>query len=115
IMIISGLIVILLYRWMNQHVLTDPNLYDPNNKSAKKSKVKLSLAESFKMILSSKYLGLIALLVLCYGVSVNLVEGVWKSKITQLYPTKEEYTMYMGQFQAYQGIAAILFMIVGSN
>ncbi|MFU7503436.1 MAG: Npt1/Npt2 family nucleotide transporter, partial [Candidatus Tisiphia sp.] len=74
-----------------------------------------SLGESFKMIFTSKYLGLIVSLILAYGVSVNLVEGVWKSKIRQLYPTKEEYTMYMGQFQAWQGVTAILFMIVGSN
>lgn len=115
IMITSGIIIILLYRWMNKNVLTDPALYDSSNKTTKKGKVKLSLGESFKMIFTSKYLGLIALLVLAYGVSVNLVEGVWKSKIQQLYPTKEEYTMYMGQFQLWQGIAAILFMIVGSN
>ena len=75
------------------------NTMNENWNSPKKSKVKLSLGESFKMIFASKYLGLIALLVLSYGVSVNLVEGVWKSKIQQLYPTKEEYTMYMGQFQ----------------
>ncbi|KAJ6645052.1 RNA polymerase sigma factor RpoD [Pseudolycoriella hygida] len=95
IMIFSSLVVIFLYRWMNKNVLTDPSLYIPTNKAVKKR--------------------LIALLVLSYGVSVNLVEGVWKSKIQQLYPTKEEYTMYMGQFQAWQGFTAILFMIVGSN
>lgn len=115
IMIFSSIVVILLYRWINKSVLADPTIYEPTNKVSKKSKVKLSLAESFKMIFTSKYLGLIALLVLAYGVSVNLVEGVWKSKIQQLYPTKEEYTMYMGQFQAWQGFTAILFMIVGSN
>ncbi|WP_341756910.1 MULTISPECIES: Npt1/Npt2 family nucleotide transporter [unclassified Candidatus Tisiphia] len=116
IMMCSAVVIMLLYRWMNRHVLTDPTLYDPTSKASnKKSKVKLSLMESFKMIFSSKYLGLIALLIISYSVSVNLVEGVWKSKIQQLYPTKEEYTMYMGQFQAWQGVTAILFMIVGSN
>jgi AAA family ATP:ADP antiporter len=116
IMIVSGIVIMLLYGWMNKNVLTDPNLYaGAVSGKSKKSKVKLSIGESLKMILTSKYLGLIAMLVICYGVSVNLVEGVWKAKINELYPTKEAYTMYMGQFQAYQGIAAILFMIVGSN
>ncbi|WP_375326695.1 Npt1/Npt2 family nucleotide transporter [Candidatus Tisiphia endosymbiont of Nemotelus uliginosus] len=115
IMIISGLVIILLYRWINQNVLTDPRFYDPGNKTTKKSKVKLSLAESFKMILTSRYLALIALLVLAYGVSVNLVEGVWKAKILQLYPNTEEYTRYMTHFQGWQGFTAILFMIIGSN
>jgi AAA family ATP:ADP antiporter len=115
IMIASSLVIILLYKWMNTHVLTDPRLYDPALIKEKKSKAKLSLAESFKMILTSKYIGFIALLLIAYGVSVNLVEGVWKSKVRQLYPTKEAYTMYMGQFQAYQGWVAILFMVIGSN
>lgn len=116
IMMMSGVVIIGLYRWMNKNVLTDPTLYDTSAHTGdKKSKVKLSIGESFKIIFTSKYLGLIAILVLAYGVSVNLVEGVWKSKIQQLYPTKEEYTMYMGQFQAWQGFAAIICMIVGSN
>ena len=115
IMVFSGVMIIAIYRWINVYVLTDPALYTPAAKTEKKGKIKLSLVESFKMIFSSRYLGLIALLVIGYGVSVNLVEGVWKSKIRELYPTKEAYTIYMGQFLAWQGVAAILFMIVGSN
>ena len=45
-----------------------------------KKKAKLSMMESFKYILQSPYLGLIAMLVLAYGVSINLFEGVWKGK-----------------------------------
>lgn len=114
--IFNGLVILFLYSWMNKHVLTDPKLYNPNEIGAKKkSKVKLSLGDSFKMILTSKYLLLIAILVFSYGVSINLVEGVWKSKVKELYPTVEEYTAYMGIFQAYQGTAAIFFMLIGSN
>ncbi|GAB4163661.1 MAG: ATP/ADP exchange transporter Tlc1 [Rickettsiaceae bacterium] len=114
--IFSGLIILFLYSWINRNVLTDPALYNPGEVGgAKKKKTKLSLGESFKMILTSRYLGLLVILVLAYGVSINLVEGVWKSKIKELYPTTEEYTTYMGVFQAYQGIAAIFFMLVGSN
>lgn len=115
IVIFSGMVVMGLYAWINKHVLTDPSLYSSAGGKTKKSKTKLSLSESFKLIFSSKYLGLIVLLVIAYGVSINLVEGVWKAKIKELYPTKEEYTMYMAWFQAWQGGAAILFMIVGSN
>lgn len=115
IMLISGVAILLLYRWIDKNVLTDPRLYDPTAVKVKKSKAKLSLAESFKMIFSSKYLGLIALLVITYGVSTNLVEGVWKSKILKLHPTAEAYTRYMGEFQFYQGFTAILFMLIGSN
>lgn len=113
--IFSGIVTMFLYGWVNANVLTDPKLYDPTSKKAKKSKVKLSLGESFKMIVTSKYLGLVAALILSYGISIILVEGVWKAKVKELYPTKEAYTLYMAQFQAWQGVAAIIFMIIGSN
>ena len=113
---VSGLFILFLYNWMNRNVLTDPRLYDAVSVSGpKKKKTKLSLGESFKMICTSKYLGLVVMLVLCYGISINLVEGVWKSKIQELHPTVEGYTSYMGTFQAYQGVAAIFFMLIGSN
>jgi len=113
--ILNGLCVMVFYYWINANVLTDPEQYDPNSKSAKKSKAKLSLGESFKMIFSSKYLGLIAILVLAYGMSTNLAEGIWKAKLHELYPTRESYTAYMGAFQGWMGWGTILFMIVGSN
>jgi AAA family ATP:ADP antiporter len=113
--IFSGFVVVFLYWWINKNVLTDSRFFDSNATKTKKSKVKLSLVDSFKMIFTSKYLGLIAMLILAYGISINLVEGVWKAKVKELYPTKEQYTIFMAAFQGYQGWAAILFMIVGSN
>lgn len=113
--ITNALLVMYIYHWINANVLTDPKLYNPDAVSKKKKKAKLSMKDSFKMILTSKYLGLIAVLILSYGISVILIEGVWKSKIKELYQTKEAVTLYMGQFQAWQGVGAILFMIIGSN
>lgn len=116
IMMLSCLLIMLLYRWITYNVLTDPTLYTPRESGgSKKQKIKLSVAESLKMIVTSKYLGLIALLILSYGISINIVEGVWKSKIRELYSTAESYTMFMGRFQAWQGTVAIAFMLVGSN
>lgn len=115
VLIASCIVTMVLYWWINTNVLTDPNLYSPKDKKSNKTKVKMPLKDSFKMIFTSKYLGLIAILVLAYGVSVNLVEGIWKSKIKELYPTKEAYAMFMAQFQAWQGVTAIVFMLIGSN
>ena len=104
------------YMWIQNNVLTDPRFYDQDKDSAtKKKKAKLSMSESFKLIFSSKYVGLIALLVLSYGVSINLVEGIWKAKIQELYPDQDSYTAYMLWFQSFQGITAIFFMVVGAN
>ena len=113
--IMSILLIMATYWWMQKYVLTDPRYYDQESKSTKKNKTKLSMKESFKLIFSSKYLGLIAMLVFAYGISINLVEGVWKAKAQLLYPTAESYTAFMGNFQMWQGFGAIAFMIIGSN
>lgn len=112
--IIAGLLVMYLYYWMNKNVLTDPKYYDAaevaGTKKAKKPK--LSVVESFKYILSSKYLGFIALLILAYGVSMNLIELNWKEILREQYPTRLDYQEFMGYLQYFMGtstIFAILF------
>lgn len=114
--VIGGVLIMLAYYYINECVLSDPT-HQPVNSSSKpkKSKAKLSLGESFKLIFSSKYLGMIAILIFSYGVSINLVEGVWKAKVKELYPSIEEYQQFMGYFQTVQGFGAIIFMIIGSN
>lgn len=113
-LIISGLLVMAIYKWMNVYVLTDPRYYAPKAGEGKK-KLKLSVSESIKLIFHSRYLGFIVLLVLCYGTTINLVEGPWKAKIRELYPTQNEYAHFMGEFIQWTGIVTILFMILGSN
>ncbi|MBM3192524.1 MAG: AAA family ATPase, partial [Chlamydiae bacterium] len=70
---------------------------------------------SFRYILSNPYLALIAVLVLAYGVTINLVEGVWKGQIKIAFPDKNDYNMFMGQFSTWTGAITILLMIVGNN
>lgn len=113
--VVSGLITILAYRWMNKNVLTNPLLYQPGEGSSKKKKEKLSISESLKYILTNPYLGLIAILVLAYGIGINLVEGVWKGQIKIAFPDMNDYNAFMGQFSTWTGIITILLMVVGNN
>ncbi len=113
--VIGGAIVAYTYRWMNRNVLTDPKLYTPDQVGKKKEKAKLSIGESFKYILKNPYLGMIAVLVLSYGVAINLVEGVWKGQIKIAFPDMNDYSMFMGKFSSYTGLVTILLMFVGNN
>ena len=117
ILVFSTILVMVIYAWMQRYVLTDPKYYNPEKVvgGKKKNKPKLSLIESFRVIFTSKYLGLIAMLVIAYGISINLVEIVWKDNVRKLHPTDQDYTAFMGSFQQWQGIGTILFMIIGSN
>ncbi|MDR1267630.1 MAG: NTP/NDP exchange transporter [Holosporales bacterium] len=113
--LVSGLLIMFCYSWISRNVLTDPRLYDAGDVGAPKKKVKLSVTESFKYVFSSKYLGFIALLPLCYGISINLVEGAWKSQVKLVFPTSSSYASFMGGFQVWMGVASILCMFVGAN
>lgn len=111
----AGIATLALYKWMQKNVMTDPRLCDPSEKKEKKSKPKLSLMESFRYIVTSPYLGLIATVVLAYGVTINIVEGVWKGQIKIAFPNENDYLDFMGKFTFVTGFTTIILMIVGNN
>ncbi|MBT5655040.1 MAG: AAA family ATPase, partial [Alphaproteobacteria bacterium] len=112
-----GGLIMFLYNWIQKNVLTDPRLYDPETMgtSKKKKKVKLSFTEGLKVVFSSKYLCFIAMLVLGYGISINLVEITWKSQLKLQYPDTNSYVNFMGFFSQMTGFTTIILMIVGNN
>ncbi len=79
-----------------------------------KKKDKPGLVKSLKYIFSSKYIGLITLLVICYGISINLVEGVWKKQVGTLYSDASEIGSFTGKVQVFTGIATFAAMLLGS-
>ncbi|MDR3151242.1 MAG: NTP/NDP exchange transporter [Holosporaceae bacterium] len=112
---VSCLVIMGIYYWLNNYVLTDPRFLSPDSLKKQKAKMKLDLKESLKYIIKSKYLGFIVLLVVCYGTSINLVEVMWKGQAKLLYRTEAEFSGFMGGLQIWTGIAAIICMLVGAN
>jgi len=108
---------IAIYWWINKNVLTDARFYDPNEiKKAKKDKPKMSMKESFVYLLKSPYLGCIAILVMAYGMSINLVEVTWKSQLKLQYPNPNDYQHFMGTFSQLTATLTIFMMLfVGGN
>ncbi len=115
--VLSGFITMGVYWWINKNVLTDARFYDPNElKKAKKEKPKMPLKESFAFLAKSKYLGCLAILVIGYGIAINLVEVTWKGQLKLQYPNPNEYSAFMGYFSTVTGIVTILMMLfVGGN
>lgn len=114
---LSGLIIVALHKWLNAKVMTDPRFFNPNEvKKQKKSKLKMGVWDSIKYIGHSKYIGLIAVLVLSYGVSINLIEVTWKNYVKELYPNENDYFSFMGRFSFFTGLATtIMILFVSSN
>lgn len=115
--VIAGLAIVAIYWWINRSVLTDPRFYDPNQERApKKKKAKMSLGDSFKFLFTSKYILCLAVLVIAYGISINLVEVTWKSQVKLQYPNPNDYSTFMGWFSFCTGLVTILMMLfVGGN
>lgn len=113
----AGFAAIWLYRWMYTNVLTDSRYFDASVQSPKKKKEKPSLSESFKMIIKSPELGLIALLIMAYGVTINLVEVQWKEQLKVFYDgDRGGYNGFMGHYSTVTGIVTIVFtMFLGAN
>lgn len=113
-----GLLSMYVYRWMHQNVLNDKVYFDPAEAGVpKKKKEKLGLAESFKLIIKSPELGLIALLIMAYGVTINLVEVQWKNQL-KLFCNgdKADFNFYMGMLSTATGFITILFgLLIGNN
>ena len=115
--VISGILLMGIYWWIQKYVLTDKRFYDPSEtKHTKKAKPKMSIKESFMFLAQSKYIGCLALLVIAYGVSINLIEVSWKSQLKLQYPDSNDYSTFMGYFSTWTGAVTVLMMLfVGGN
>ena len=106
IVVVVGIVALGLFYHLNRTIDAYPELqgdFDPTV-----TKPKLSTRESFKQVLSSKYLLYIAVIVLSYNVVINLVEVLWKHEVSELYPNPKDYNIYMNQVTTYIGIVATL-------
>ena len=111
---IVGILAMLILRYIHRYVFIhiEPTEVAHNPYATQTS---LSMMESIKLILSSKYIGYILVMVVCYGLVINVIEGPWKNKLRELYPSTNEYLAFMGNFQIWMGSACVIMTILGSN
>lgn len=115
--LIAGGASIALLRWMHLKVLSDPQYYDPKDALGDKEiKGKMSMRKNFSYLLKSPYLIRLALIVIAYNVVINLVEVMWKSEVSALYPNPQDYNVYMSQITRIIGaIATFTAFVVSGN
>lgn len=114
--VISSVVIIATYWWINKNVLTDARFYKPEEQKKKKDKPKLSIKESFMYLAKSPYIGCLAILVIAYGIAINVIEVTWKSQLKLQYPNANDYSTFMGYFSTLTGAVTVLMMLfVGGN
>lgn len=112
VIIISGIITMGIFRWMNRHVLTNPEFDEfHHNKRETRAKGKLSFRESFSYLSNSKYLICIAILVVSYNLVINLVEVVWKGQLRTLYPDPNDFNTYLNNLTSAIGVVSTMMAI----
>ncbi|MBM3192309.1 MAG: NTP/NDP exchange transporter [Chlamydiae bacterium] len=112
-----GLVVIFLFRWYNKTILQ--GFFSKSSHeldSYSRPKIKMSLRKNFSYLAKSKYLICIAIIVLTYNISMNLIEIIWKDQINLLYPNPTDYNIYMAKVLTCMGILSTLmaFFVYGS-
>ncbi len=107
IVVLCGIACMALFRWIHRKEMgyNAPHI-DAEIPKKGAPKIKMGMRKNFAHLAKSKYLILIALIVLTYHISENLIEVVWKDQVRQLYPNPAEFNAYMGQVLTAIGVIA---------
>jgi AAA family ATP:ADP antiporter len=107
---VGGLIICAVHAYLQKTVV--PKVQGSLPKREKKKKEPMSVGESFKFLAASPYIRDLAFLVVAYGISINLVEVTWKSKIKEQFPNPNDYSAFMGDFSTATGAVTFTMMII---
>jgi AAA family ATP:ADP antiporter len=77
-------------------------------------KAKISFKESLRYIVSSRPILLITSLLLCYNISINLIEGVWKKSVEVLFNSNANLIHhFMSNVNMYIAVLSMIFAFIG--
>jgi AAA family ATP:ADP antiporter len=109
---LSAAAILLCFYWMQNTIikkevemgLVDKAYNEVGSNTSKSGKKRLSLRESFSCLFKSKYLICLAVLVVGYNLSINLIEITWKSKVKEHFPNPLDFNIYLNQLTSIMGI-----------
>ncbi len=102
---VLGMLVFAVFNWADKNVFH-------NKVSIKKEKISLSLYKSILLVFKSPQILFISLLVIGYGLSVNLVEVSWKAILKDYFVLPGEYQQFTSMLQIVLGLVS-LFIAIG--
>lgn len=112
VIVICGIIIMTLYWWINRYVVEENRT---PLESEKKSKTKMSFKEAFSYLTKSRYLQLIALLVIGYAVVMSYGEVVWKSQLKIQFSNPNDYSIFRGYFSTGISIVTLIMFFIGGS
>jgi TLC ATP/ADP transporter len=101
------------YKYMQDKIVSKNKEMSSLKKFPAKKKPKMTMKESAKFLLSSSYIRDLALLVISYGMCINIVEVSWKAKLKAAFPEPNSYSAFMGNFSSATGAVTLIMMLLG--
>ncbi len=113
IIILSGILTIICFRYIHNigHGYNSPTYKQHHEETP----IKMGMRKNFSYLAKSKYLICIAIIVVTYNISINLIEVIWKDQIKQLYPNPSDFNAYMGTVMYWMGILAAIVSVFVST
>lgn len=107
VVLLLGILIIVLFRWLNQVVL--PQEFPVILASQKEAQdKKLSLKECFTYLTKSRYMVYITVLVVAYNIVYNLSDVLWTEQIRERYPDASDFNAYINEIASITGILATI-------
>lgn len=102
---VAGCIISLLFHLLSYRVIGINKMNDKQQRTA------VNRFASLKYVLQSRHLRKLIYILFCYGVSINLIEGVWKGYLKLIYPNSLAYGHYMALIQAITGVLSFFSLL----
>ncbi len=107
--------ILVIYFHLDRSVFTAEYLVKhKTTKHRSEDSLKMSTREALKYLFRSRYLALMAVLLISYGITANLLEVAWKRQLVLVFSTGNEYAMFMGHLSTATGIGTIIAIFLGS-
>jgi AAA family ATP:ADP antiporter len=113
--LISGGLLLAAFTYMQRCVVNDPNLVEQTQTKKAKSKSNMSMGDSLRYLAKDTYILDLGVLVIGYGMAINLIEVTWKSRLKMQYPEANDYAAFMGKYSTATGMLTIVLMLVGQR
>lgn len=108
-------VLFIIHYIIEQHIVlgrTKSSVKKEENKE--KEVLSLTFFESVKFLCSSRYFGFIALLLLAYSISMNLMEGLWMAQVKNIYPSTAEFMNFQGRVLFWTGVVTVVCALIGT-
>lgn len=113
--IVFGILTMLVYWYINKIVMKDPRFKVDDAEKTKKSKEKVGVMQGIRILCKSRYLLLVAVLVIGFYVCSNFIEVLMKEKMRELVPMKHQYSNMASNLTIVTGVFAIVANLLSAN